>query len=436
MTSMPAPALPALYMETLGCAKNVADSHEMEARARVAGYRFCDDVREADAIIVNTCSFIQSAAEESIDSVLEALEAAKREGGDAPVIVCGCMPARYGEDLKEAFPEVARFLPCKEEGALAQALDELLGRERGSEAVAPPSRAQGTFAYVKISEGCDRWCSFCTIPQIRGRYQSFPASEIEEAVTGRLSEGSREIVLIGQDTGIWGRDLPDAPDLAWLLAHLADRFPDVRFRVMYTEPEGVSDRLLDAIAEHRNLCDYLDIPFQHVVPRLLKDMNRGGSAEEFLDLIRRIRQRIPAVTLRTTLMSGFPGETEQDHEALLRFVQEADLEHVGVFAYSQEEGTRAAELPDQVPEEVKQLRASEVRSEADAVSAAVIQERIGTEASVLIEGEEEDGQLYGRAESQAPEVDGVTYVDRGEVGAVTAVRVVDTFLYDMEGEAL
>lgn len=424
---------PALYIETLGCAKNVADSRRMEQDAHDAGYRICDDVQQADAIIVNTCSFIQSATEESIECVLDVLENAQEKPDPVPVIVCGCMPARYGDDLISALPEVARFLPCKEEDSLVKVLDELLGRPGAHEPDAS-NLVRDAFAYVKISDGCDRWCSFCTIPKIRGRYRSFPVSQIEEQVSHLVASGIKEIVLIGQDTGVWGKDLPEKVDTAYLLDRLARAYPDTWFRIMYMEPDGVTDRLLDVMDRHENICNYLDIPLQHVVPRILKKMNRNGSAEAFLDLIRHIRSRIPRITLRTTLMSGFPGETEEDHEALLRFVQEANVDHVGVFAYSQEGGTRAADLPDQIPEEVKQMRASEVRSEADAVSSSIIHERIGSEAMVLVEGVEEDGQIFGRAESQAPEVDGITYVDKGEVGSFERASIVDTFLYDMEGE--
>ncbi|MBQ9001781.1 MAG: MiaB/RimO family radical SAM methylthiotransferase, partial [Eggerthellaceae bacterium] len=291
-----------------------------------------------------------------------------------------------------------------------------------------------TSAYVKISDGCDRFCAYCTIPFIRGRYHSFSEKDIIDEVDRLVSAGSREIVLIAQDTGRWGADLKEKSSLAQLMSHLAERHPDTWFRVMYIQPEGVTDELIEAVATHDNICSYFDIPFQHCNPEILSRMNRKGSGEEYLELLERIRMRIPDVTLRTTLIAGFPGETEEQFEELCDFVEDAELDYVGVFAYSREEGTRAYNLENQVDEDEKLARAQRIRDVADAVSTGIVSARIGQETDVLVLGEEEDGQMFGRAMCQAPDVDGVTYVPAGEVGQIVRVIISDTLVYEMEGE--
>lgn len=425
---------PRVFIDTLGCAKNETDSRQMAERLKGAGAQLTDDAQMSDVIIVNTCSFIRQATEESIEAVLDAL-GVKGEGGRAPqVIVAGCMPARYGEELEASIPEAASFLPCSQEDDIVEAVCTLTGWV--PEAKDAQERAFAPFAYLKISDGCDRWCSFCTIPQIRGRYHSFLFEDILAEARGLAQTGARELVLIGQDTGIWGHDLPEGHDLAWLLGHLADDLPHVRFRVMYTEPEGITDALLDVMATRSNVCRYLDIPLQHVSSHVLAAMRRSGSAEAFRELVGRIRAQVPDVTLRTTLMCGFPGETEEQFEELLEFIREALFDYVGVFAYSQEEGTKAALMEGQIPEDVKEMRARELRDEADSVSAALVAARAGARMRVLVEGAEEDGQLYGRADCQAPEVDGVTYVDAGKPGQLVEALIEDALLYDMEGTVL
>lgn len=425
--------MPQVFFETLGCAKNEVDSRDMADRLRQAGFTVTDELQESDVAIVNTCSFIRAATEESIDAVLDI--ASLDEGAvRRPLILCGCMASRYGADLAEALPEADRFVPCSQEDDIVAVVCEALGIPVSTGQVTAAASAP-VWAYLKISDGCDRWCSFCTIPLIRGRYHSFPLDRILEQAQDLARRGTKEIVLIGQDTGIWGQDLEGDQDIAWLLEQLAQKLPAVRFRLMYTEPEGVTERLLTVMAAHPNICSYLDIPLQHVTPRILSAMHREGSAEGFRKLVERVRETLPDVTLRTTLMTGFPGETEEDFEELLSFVGEGLFQYVGVFAYSPEEGTRAAELPDQVPEEIKQMRARELRDLADSVSSSLISLRVGSTQEVLVEGAEEDGQLFGRAACQAPEVDGVTFLDRGAVGDVLSVCISDTLLYDMEGEA-
>ncbi|MCI8452626.1 MAG: 30S ribosomal protein S12 methylthiotransferase RimO [Eggerthellaceae bacterium] len=434
-----APARPVCFI-TLGCAKNEADTAAMERRAVAAGYRLADDPERADAIVVNTCSFIQSATEESIEAVLDAAGLPRVAAGGTRLVVAGCMPARYGDELVAELPEAAAFVPCSREDDIVAVLDGLFGVER---AVGEPpadegaaARPAGTFGYVKISDGCDRWCSYCAIPLIRGRYHSFPFEQVRADVARLVDAGVREVDLIAQDTGRWGADFDEPRDLAWLVDALAREFPDTWLRVMYLQPEGVTDELLVVMGRHANVCSYLDIPLQHVCEPVLRAMNRRGSRASFEALVGRIRAALPDVTLRTTLIAGFPGEDDEQFEELLDFVAEGLFDYVGVFAYSREEGTAAFDLPGQVDEDEKAERAQRLRDAADAASAPLIAARVGRVAEVLVEGAEEDGQLFGRAQCQAPDVDGVTYLDAGEPGQVVAARIVDTLLYEMEGEVL
>lgn len=293
-----------------------------------------------------------------------------------------------------------------------------------------------TFAYVKISDGCDRFCSYCTIPFIRGRYHSFSYEDVFSEVSEHVRAGVREIVLIAQDTGRWGRDFSEQSTLAQLMAALAEEFQSTWFRVMYIQPEGITDELLDVVEGHDNICSYFDIPIQHVDESILHAMNRQGSLSEFEQLVEHIRGKVTNVCLRTTLIAGFPGETDEQFEDLCSFVEQGLFDYVGVFPYSREEGTRAYSLPEQLDEETKAERAQALRDVADASCAPAIAERIGRIERVLVEGYEEDGQVVGRAMCQAPEVDGATYLDKGHAGEIVSARIVDALMYEMEGEVL
>lgn len=432
---------PSVSFVTLGCAKNEVDTARMKERVLDAGFVLADDPAQAQAVVVNTCSFIQSATEESLEAIFDAAGLPNIINGGA-LIVSGCMPARYGDTLGEELSEASAFVPCSKEDDIAQVIAKALKlTELPRKASSLNAHATELlyddgqyFAYVKISDGCNRFCSYCTIPYIRGRYHSFTYEEINSQVAKQVASGKREIVLIAQDTGRWGDDFDEDLSLAWLMDSLANTYPDVWFRVMYVQPEGISDELLHVIASHENICSYLDIPLQHVNPSILKAMNRSGSREEFISLCDHVRSVIPDITLRTTLIAGFPGETEEMFEELCDFVQEALFDYVGVFPYSREEGTRAYNLSNQVDEDEKNLRAQRLRDLADDCCTPNIAERIGQRHQVLIEGCEEDGQLFGRCQSQAPEVDGVTYVHAGSPGEFTTVVITDTLMYEMEGE--
>ena len=464
---------------TLGCAKNEVDSELMEEQLLAEGFVLCAEPAEADFVVVNTCAFLLDAIDESIDEILDATNLPRVQDGRAHVVVVGCLPARYGDMLAAELPEVSAFLPCSREEELPAVLHALAATDLQAssnascdETISPRAHgAQGAYKdmapckttpcmetavscrsaenvffepydnrgvsrYVKISDGCDRFCSYCAIPYIRGRFHSFPLEEIRARVAQEKAAGAREIVLIAQDTGCWGTDLKPPSSLAQLLDVLAGEFPDLWFRVLYLEPDGVTEELIDTLVRHENICHYLDIPFQHANAEVLARMNRSGEGARFLELVGELRARIPDVVLRTTLIAGFPGETEEQFQELFDFVCDAQFDYVGVFPYSCEEGTKAAVLDGHLDDEVRLSRAQLLRDEADRISDGRLARFIGETLSVLVEGAEEDGQLYGRAYCQAPEVDGVVFLDKGLVGDVVSVRIDDTMFYEMEGTVL
>lgn len=429
---------PAVAFVTLGCAKNEVDTAEMVKRVQVAGYRVLEEASAADVVIVNTCSFIQAATEESLEAIFDVCGLPNFVEGDAKLVVAGCMPARYGDDLADELDEAGAFVPCSKEDDIVEVLAALLGADAvpvaaaGETAVSP--WAASPAAYVKIGDGCNRFCAFCAIPYIRGPYHSFTYVEIRASVAERVGAGVREITLIAQDTGCWGCDFEEPSTTAVLLAALAEEFTDTWFRLMYIEPDGITDELLSVIANHENVCDYLDIPLQHASKPVLRAMRRRGDAASHKQLVEHIRDMVPGITLRTTLIAGFPGETEDDVDALVDFLEDVEFDYVGVFPYSREEGTAAADMDGQIDEDVKIERAQRIRDLADSIGEAHVSARIGCEMDVLVLGCEEDGQLYGRAMCQAPEVDGVVYVEEGNVGDIVRVRIDDTLVYEMEGE--
>ena len=434
-----AQSAPRVCFVTLGCAKNEVDTAEMTKRLTAAGYEVCDDASAADVVVVNTCSFIQAATEESLEAIFEVCDLPNFIEGSAKLVVAGCMPARYGDDLASELGEAQAFVPCSKEDDIVEVLAGVLGDEAPHASMSPDAHspwAGSPASYVQISDGCDRFCSFCAIPYIRGRYHSFPLETVRASVAERVAAGVREVTLIAQDTGRWGEDFDEPSNTATLLATLADEFPQTWFRLMYIEPQGVSDELLDVIASKPNVCKYLDMPLQHASKPVLRAMNRRGDENSHRELVARIRERVPGITLRTTLIAGFPGETDFDFDVLQNFLEEVEFDYVGVFPYSQEEGTRAAEMDGQIDEAVKIERAQSLRDISDAIGEAHVSARIGREMDVLVLGREEDGQLYGRAMCQAPEVDGVVYLEEGEVGDIVRVRIIDTLVYEMEGDVV
>lgn len=420
---------------TLGCPKNEVDTDRMRAAVSASAYVLARDAETADIVVVNTCSFIQDATEESIQTVLEiAHEWVPRQEGRR-LVVAGCMPSRYGADLVEAMPEVDALVPVAEEGALLDVLERLTGVAAGVLGGCMRTDS-GPSAYLQISEGCHRRCAFCTIPSIRGPYRSRTLDEIVAEARELVAAGVREIVLVGQDISAWGRDLTGG-ELADVVRAVSAVDGLGWLRLMYVQPEGITAELLDAMAASDAVCDYLDMPLQHASKRVLKGMRRIGSTAEFLERIAEIRSALPGICLRTTLIAGFPGETRKDMDELVAFLEEARFDYVGVFAFSPEEGTAAAEMPEQVPVRTRRRRAQRLRDVADAIGLAKIAERDGEVLEVLVEGYDEDeGSIVGRWRGQAPEIDGIVLLDRGEPGQIVRARVIDTLGYDLEAEVL
>ena len=439
-----------LYI-TLGCAKNEVDTDRMRALLNAAGYAEADAPDAADIAIVNTCSFLASATSESIETTLALAEEVADGVRTCPIVMCGCVPSRYGADLPAELPEVAAFVRADEEDGIVGVVDGLLGVERADLPFVPQVKrtVESAVAYVKISDGCDRFCSFCAIPYIRGRYHSRPADRILAEVRDLVAGGVREIVLIGQDTGIWGSDFKDGQagngprNLAQLMSAVAEavRPEHVWIRVLYLQPEGMTDELISTIRETPEILPYIDIPVQHCNARVLKAMHRSGSAEELSELFARLRREIPGMVIRTTNMVGFPSETDEEAAEMLAFMDREGFDYTSVFSYSQEEGTRAAQMEEQVPEDVKLERTQAAIDLAESLGFAATAARVGTVAEVLVDGIEEgdDGaELIGHAWFQAPDSDGAVHLDATEasVGDILNVRFTDSFCYELVGEVV
>ena len=439
-----------LYI-TLGCAKNEVDTDRMRSLLTAAGYDEADAPESADLAIVNTCSFLASATSESIETTLALAEEVADGVRACPIVMCGCVPSRYGADLPEELPEVAAFVRTDEEDGIVSVVDGLMGFEREQPAFIPSVKrtVEGAVAYVKISDGCDRFCSFCAIPYIRGRYHSRSAESILAEVRDLVAGGVRELVLIGQDTGIWGSDFKgdeaaDGPrNLAQLMAAVAEavRPEHVWIRVLYLQPEGMTDELIATIRDTPEILPYIDIPVQHCSARVLKSMHRTGSEEELSALFAHLRAEIPGMVIRTTNMVGFPGETDEEAAAMLAFMDCEGFDYTSVFTYSQEEGTRAAEMPDQVPEDVKLERTQAAIDMVESLGFAATAARVGQTAEVIVDGieEGEDGpELIGHAWFQAPDSDGAVHLDADEasVGDILNVRFTDSFCYELVGEVV
>ena len=441
---------PSILYVTLGCAKNEVDTDRMRSLLSRAGYGEAEQVEGADAVIVNTCSFLASATSESIERTLELAEARSEGVRELPIVMCGCVPSRYGADLPEELPEVAAFVRTDEEDGIVSVMDGVLGRTSvvpsasgvAAGPLAEPLRTvQGSSAYIKISDGCDRFCSFCAIPYIRGRYASRPYAEIEPEVKALAEQGVREFVLIGQDTGIWGEDLGEDDTLASLLARLAEvvRPYGAWLRVLYLQPEGMTDELIAAIRDTPEVLPYIDIPIQHCNGRVLASMNRSGDAAEFAELFARLRSEIPGMVLRTTGMAGFPGETDEEFEELLQFISDEEFDYTSVFAYSPEEGTRGAEMDGQVDEDTKLERTQRLVDAAEELGFSATAAHVGEVVDVIIDGVDTDGdepELIGHAWFQAPDCDGAVHIREGEaaVGDMVRVLLTEAFCYELEGE--
>jgi len=433
------PSAPSVTFITLGCPKNEVDTDRMRAAIESSAYSLATEPEDADVVVVNTCSFIADATEESVNTIMDVAAQWLPAKQGRHIVVAGCMPARYGDELTGAMPEVSAFVPVAEEGALLEVLARITGVDSGTAGAGsgPARTAGGPSAYLRISDGCHRDCAYCTIPSIRGAYVSTGLAEIVSEAEELVSLGARELVLIGQDITAYGRDLPGSETLADLVRAVA-AVPGVDWlRLMYIQPDGVTDELLAAIAENPNVCHYLDVPLQHASKPVLRAMRRSGDAESFLQMIARIRAVLPDVVLRTTLIAGFPGETTADIRALQAFMRAAQFDYVGVFVYSPEDGTVAAALPNQVPLRTRKARAQRLRDLADEVGFERAAARVGDTVEVLVEGvDEDDGVTIGRWRGQAPEIDGMVLLDSGEAGQIVSARIFDTLGFDLEGEVI
>ena len=434
--------MPRVLFVTLGCAKNEVDTDRMRALLLASGYTEAIVVDDADVIIINTCSFLASATSESVETTLELADMVASGVRKRPIVMCGCVPSRYGADLPGELPEVAAFVRADEEDGIVSVIDGVLGLETGAANVPNALRTvEGASAYIKISDGCNRFCSFCAIPYIRGRYYSRPYDEIADEVR-RLAEGGvREFVLIGQDTGIWGHDFEEPLTLAWLLRKVAALVRDVDggVRVLYLQPEGMTDELVATIRDTPEVLPYIDIPIQHCSERILKSMNRSGSADQLRGLFARLRSEIPGMVLRTTGMAGFPGETDEEADELYDFIAEQEFDYTSVFAFSPEDGTRAAKLPGQVDEDVKLERTQRLIDLTEQLGFSATAKHVGERVKVIIDGVEESDEgveLIGHAWFQAPDSDGAVHIQSGEasVGDIVTCDLVDSFCYELIGE--
>jgi ribosomal protein S12 methylthiotransferase len=436
------------YLLSLGCAKNRVDSEVILGGLISAGYHPEDDPLKAQLIVVNTCSFIESAVQESIDTIL-ALAEARKKGACRLLVVTGCLPQRYGKKLAEAMPEVDLLLGTGTFHRLPLLLDR---RQPGDpqeihldpprflmEAETPRVLSGPCYsAYLKVAEGCSNRCAFCTIPAIRGSYRSRPLDDLLREADRLALQGVRELNLVAQDTTAYGEDLGPTPRLADLLDTLARTGLFSWIRILYAYPQRITGRLLEVMGTHPSICPYLDIPFQHASERVLRAMGRSGSPTEFLRLVQWIRAELPTVTLRTTLMVGYPGETDDDFQELYELVDEVRFQRLGIFAYSAEQGTAAARLGDSVPKRVKTRRLRKLAALQEKISLAYHRQLIGTTQPVLVEGRSPETKLLlqGRLASQAPEVDGRVLISSGfgRVGEIMPVRLTEAHPHDLVGE--
>ena len=434
---------------SLGCDKNLVDSEMMLGELALNGYRLTDDIDEAEVAVINTCCFIGDAKEESIETILAVAEKKQKAENLKFIVVTGCLSQRYPAEIQKDIPEVDALIGTASIGKICECLDSLYA---GSEMPVfrdaldlPPYRTEhrvhssGLFyAYLKIAEGCDKHCTYCIIPSIRGPYRSYPMEYLVDEAR-RLSEaGVNELILVAQETSLYGTDLYGYKALPELIRKLSDIEGIHWIRIQYCYPEEIDDALIDEMASNPKLCHYLDMPIQHASDAVLKRMGRRTSEDELKSIIGKLRERIPDIVLRTTLISGFPGETDEDHQELYRFVNEMEFDRLGVFAYSQEEGTPAGDMPDQIPEEVKKFRSDELMELQQAVCFDNADRRIGEIMEVVIEGCIPEEDIYvGRTYADAPDVDGRVFipVDRERMsGEYVHVRITGARDYDLIGE--
>ncbi|HEX8354195.1 MAG TPA: 30S ribosomal protein S12 methylthiotransferase RimO [Pyrinomonadaceae bacterium] len=439
---------------SLGCPKNLVDSEVMMGRLKQQGYEITSDAAEADTLVVNTCGFIDAAKKESVDAILEAARL-KSEGKCQRLVVAGCLVERYRDELRAEMPEVDAFIGTSQINDITAVADERvdtrslpvlpLGNQTATylydESTPRVLATPGHYAYVKIAEGCDRPCAFCFIPQMRGHFRSRRFGSVIAEAQQLAAQGVKELILVAQDSSRYGEDLGEQDALAHLMRELC-RLEGVEWvRVMYTYPTHVSDAFLDVLAAEPKAVKYLDMPLQHASRDVLRLMRRGGSRESLERLIARVRERVPGIAVRTTFITGFPGETEEDFGELLAFVKNVEFDRVGVFTYSDEEGTHAFDLPGKVEPKVARKRRDRLMRAQSRISLKRNRARVGQTVRVLFEGASEETDLLwqGRTETQAPEIDGCVLINDApegfepEPGRFVDVEITEAQEYDLVG---
>jgi ribosomal protein S12 methylthiotransferase len=456
-----------LYLLSLGCARNLVDSEIMLGRIKQAGWTIVEEPEEADAIVVNTCSFIEAAADESIDMILE-LAHYKTSGSCKRLVVAGCLPERYRQEISGQMPEVDAFIGT---GAYDQIIAAVEGSNYPGGCLLPdpdinPAQDKDAsrilsashMAYLKVAEGCSRQCTYCIIPKLRGKKRSRPLPEVISEARNLLEAGVKELVLVAQDTTSYGTDLQPEVNLSQLVESLANLpgeapmnsgtlvedtgFANAWIRILYGHPESIEDSFIKTVATYSNVCSYFDIPIQHVSNSILKKMGRQYNRDDLRRLFDKIRSQVPDAVLRTTLILGFPGETEKDFETLVHFVEDVRFDHLGVFLYSDADDLPSHRLPEPVPAAVAQERYDQLMSCQMEISAQNYQKYIGQTLEVLVEEAVEDRLFAGRATFQAPEVDGMTYIKVGhgqsdsKIGSFARIKVTDAMEYDLIGDSI
>lgn len=437
-----------IALESLGCSKNLMDAEIMTGILKEKGYEFVEEFDEADIIIVNTCGFIRDAKQESIDTIVE-LSQLKEVGKLKYLIVTGCLAQRYADELLEEIPEIDAIVGTGNFMNISEIIDRLESEKNVTEIgniefafdetlpryVSTPEH----MAYLKIGEGCSNHCTYCIIPKLRGKYRSRKIEDIVEETKTLAAEGAKELVVIAQDTTRYGEDLYGEAKLAELLEELAGIEGIKWIRIMYSYPESITEKLIDVIAAHDNICSYFDMPIQHASNRVLKRMNRRTSKEDIRSKVEMIRSKIPDAVIRTTVIVGFPGETEEDLEELIEFMKEIKFDRLGAFAYSREEDTPADRMDGHMDEEIKEERRDRVMMVQQAISEEINQKREDKVFEVLIEEEAEDGVYVGRTQGDAEEIDSVVYVNSDEeleIGSFVNVYITEAMEYDLIGDVV
>ena len=434
---------------SLGCDKNLVDSEVMLGLLDKKGYQIVDSEEDADIIVVNTCCFIHDAKEESIQTILEMAEY-KKEGKLKALIVTGCLAQRYQQEIIDEIPEVDAVLGTTSYDHIVEAVEEALagnGHVVLEDVDALPDVKEkrlvttgGHYAYMKIAEGCDKHCTYCIIPKLRGNYRSVPMEKLLAEAKDLADQGVKELILVAQETTVYGKDLYGEKSLHKLLRELCKISGIQWIRILYCYPEEIYDELIQTIKEENKVCHYLDLPIQHASDAVLKRMGRRTSKAQLVEIIEKLRKEIPDISLRTTLITGLPGETQEQHEELKDFVDEMEFDRLGVFTYSPEEDTPAATMTEQIPEEVKEERQAELMELQQEIAFDLAEDMVGREVLVMIEGKVADENAYvGRTYKDAPNVDGLIFINTDEElmsGDFARVRVTGALEYDLIGELI